>query len=250
MYRIKCAEVWGGSRAIDTDVCTNGLTASLFSTTSDGGGAEQRGGDIYYLSVCQHDLVTRVCLADVVGHGAAISHVSRWLYDALTARIDDLDSRRVLDDLNDLIYERGLEAMTTAAVLTFYQSNSELNFSYAGHAPLLLRRKGKSEWRIVGVKSNNKPSNLPLGILADTVFDQETARLASGDRIVIYTDGVTEAMNDAGELFGLPRLINVLEQTGDAELSKIKQAVRVAALAFAESNLTPDDFTLIAIEID
>ena len=64
-HRIHCAEVWGGIDHIDRDIVTGGLTASVYSKSSDG----SRGGDIYYFSVCGGDQLTRIALADVQGHG-------------------------------------------------------------------------------------------------------------------------------------------------------------------------------------
>ena len=249
MYRIECAEVWGGSLAINTDVYSKALTASIFSTTSDGGG-DRSGGDIYYFSVCQNNLLTRVCLADVVGHGAAISHVSGWLYEQMLEKLEVLNGNAVLADLNRIIYERGLEAMTTAAVITFYLANSDLFFSYAGHPPLLLRRKNKPEWQAMGLPPNSNPSDLPLGILSDTFYNQGKIGLASGDRLLLYTDGVTEMMNCEGELFGLPKLLAALEAAGDCSLSELKGAVRAATLAYADGEMAQDDFTLIALEVN
>ena len=68
MRRIRCAEIWGGVHNCDEDILTSGITASLYSAAADGG----RGGDIYYLSVCSSDLLTRIAIADVVGQ------VRRW----------------------------------------------------------------------------------------------------------------------------------------------------------------------------
>src|SRR5580700_3718170 len=60
-YRIPCATIWGGIEPVTLDVCTKGVTASLHSTASGG----ERGGDIYYMSVCSIDLLTRMVVADV-----------------------------------------------------------------------------------------------------------------------------------------------------------------------------------------
>jgi len=152
-------------------------------------------------------------------------------------------------DLNRLIFERGLEVMTTAVVMTFYKENSDLYFSYAGHPALLLRRGGKRDWGELGIKQGVEPSNLPLGILSGTNYDQGRSPLSSGDRLFLHTDGVTEIMNSEGELFGTARLLDVLERTADAPLSEVKQAVRAAAFSYAES-VPQDDLTLIVLEID
>lgn len=245
MYRVKCAEVWGGTHDAEMDVCTSGLTASLFSVSSDGG----KGGDIYYFSVCQHDVLTRVVVADVVGHGEAINKVSQWLYEALIRQIETLDSNAVLTDLNRTVNERGLEAMTTAAVITFYLDDSSLSFSYAGHPPLLVCRRSEARWRAVNLPPRGTPGNLPLGVPFDAPYEQERMRLEKGDRLFLYTDGVIEAPNANGELFDVRRLMEALEQTGDKNLSEVKQTVLAAVRAHTKGSLTHDDVTMLAIEI-
>ena len=87
MHRIQCAQIWGGIRNQDQDVSSAGIVATLYSASCDGG----KGGDIYYLSVCESDMLTRVAIADVVGHGQAVSDVSQDIYDALAARMNDAD---------------------------------------------------------------------------------------------------------------------------------------------------------------
>jgi hypothetical protein len=66
--RLECKELWGGIRI-----------GSIYSTSSDGG----IGGDIYYFGVCKGDTITRLAIADVTGHGKAVSEISQYVYDAL-----------------------------------------------------------------------------------------------------------------------------------------------------------------------
>src|SRR4051794_33120768 len=143
VHRIRCSEVWGGVRDIDLDITASGLTVSLYSGACDGG----KGGDIYYFSVCGHDRLTRIVLADVVGHGKSVSRVSQWVYDALVRRMNSLDGSGILADLNRMTSRHGLTAMTTAAIVSFYIGDSKLYFSCAGHPPLLVRRRGHDQWR-------------------------------------------------------------------------------------------------------
>ena len=245
MYRVKCAEVWGGTLDADMDVCTNGLTASLYSASSDGG----RGGDIYYFSVCQHDVLTRVVVADVMGHGETINNVSQWLYEVLVRQIETFDSSAVLSDLHRMARERNLKAMTTAAVITFYLEDYSLYFSYAGHPPLLVRRQGEAVWRAANLPPRLTPRNLPLGVPFDAPYKQKQMRLMKGDRLFLYTDGVIEAPDANGELFDMERLIEVLEKTGDKDLREVKHDVLAAVRAHTGGSLAHDDVTMLAVEI-
>ena len=191
MHYIGCSEIWGGVRGEDLDAWTSGLVASLHSTASDG----DEGGDIYYISVCSTDLLTRIAVADVTGHGQTVSHISRWLYQALQTRMNSLEGHDLLADLNDLVGERGYQAMSTAVVATFNKADSNLYFSYAGHPPMFAYRRTGKRWEAVTLEQERKGSNLPLGAFPETIYGQEFRRMCSGDRLFLYTDGVTEATN-------------------------------------------------------
>ncbi|MHC4493982.1 MAG: PP2C family protein-serine/threonine phosphatase, partial [Planctomycetota bacterium] len=202
MYELKCAEIWGGVRNQDQDVRAAGLTASLYSSACDGG----KGGDIYYLSVCDAGDLTRVAIADVVGHGEPVSAVSQWLYEALDRHMNDGDGHEVLAELNGLASDRGLEAMTTASIAAYFQPKEAGLFAYAGHHPALVLRRGEGSWTAVDAEQAGDPSNMPLGVLAETGYSQRVVPLSRGDRLFLYTDGVLEAPSPTGELFGRQRL--------------------------------------------
>ena len=104
----------------------------------------------------------------------------------------------------------------------------------AGHCPLLLSAAGD---RAVTILS---PEGMPLGILPDTPFTEETAELPSNCRVLLYTDGLTEARNAEGQLFGQERLMEWLRRTaarpGKAE--ELKDEL-VAELVKFQANTNP-----------
>jgi serine phosphatase RsbU (regulator of sigma subunit) len=81
--RLECKEIWGGIHDRDIEVSAGKVIASIYSAACCGG----RGGDIYYFGVCKGDIITRLAIADVTGHGEAASEVSRYVYDSLKAHI-------------------------------------------------------------------------------------------------------------------------------------------------------------------
>ena len=246
MHRIRCSEVWGGIKNEDVDACSAVLTTSLFSSACDGG----KGGDIYYVSVCQGDQLTRVAIADVVGHGEKVSQVSQWLYESLHERMNDGDGGQLLGDLNRLAIERGLEAMTTAATVGFHSVDGKAHFTYAGHYPMLLKRRDERAWEPMAVSAAIAGlSNLPLGVESNVRYVQDSIPVRSGDRAFLYTDGVIETPSPSGELFGQARLEAVLADVGDEDLHKIKGAVLKRLRAHAGGDLRHDDVTLLAIEL-
>ena len=247
MYRISCSEVWGGIRNEDLDACSAALTTSLYSNSSSG----RKGGDIYYLSVCQGDMLTRVALADVVGHGEQVSSVSSWLYDILRERMNGGDGSEILADLNRQTNAHGFDAITTAAIVSIHTGGSQAGVAYAGHHPMLIRRRGMPHWepaRIDGLPVGL--TNLPLGVEPGTRYVEQTIPAKSGDRLFLYTDGVIETPNADGELFGSERLTATLDARGSGSLHDLKMAVLAALRDFAGGDLGHDDVTLLAVELN
>ena len=244
MQRIPCATIWGGIREESIDVCSRSVEASLYSSAAEGG----KGGDIYFLSVCGHDALTRVALADVAGHGKTVSDVSQWLFECLESSMESVEGNRVLADLNALAVERGISALTTGAVVGFYSEDSKVYFSYAGHHPMLVLRAEAKRWEPAEIEGEDG-ANLPLGVLGDVRYDQDAFVGQAGDRLFLYTDGLVEAPNGAGERFGEERLRGLLDAHADASLIQLKQAVLDAALDFSGGSLAHDDTTVIALSI-
>ena len=245
-HRIRCAEVWGGIRNADVEALTSGVRASLFSSACDGGA----GGDVYYFSVCGSDSLTRVALADVTGHGEQVSQVGQWLYDALAARMNSLRGDRVLSELNDLADHYGLSAVSTLAVVQFYRRKSQLYVSYAGHPPALVYRASVGRWEPAEVKDPPGLSNLPIGVSDQTRYRQESQPLASGDRILLYTDGVIEAPGVAdSSLFGMTRLLETANARANVSLQELKTAIVDAVRVHTGGSLVHDDVTVLAMEV-
>lgn len=244
MYHIGCTEIWGGVRGEDVDACTSGVVASLYSRAAEGG----KGGDIYYISSCSGEAITRVAIADVRGHGAAVSDISEWLYEALRARMNTLDGNAILAELNALTGRRGYKTMTTGAVVAFYPADSSLYFSYAGHPPMFVYRARLQRWEALTFGSNGRVANLPLGAFKDTAYDQELTHLAPGDRLFLYTDGLIEAPDLNGEDFGQERLLAALEEASGENLAGLKEVVGEVLRRHTGGSLAHDDVTFMALE--
>jgi sigma-B regulation protein RsbU (phosphoserine phosphatase) len=81
--RLECKEIWGGTSTRDTEITVGQIIGSIYSVPSEGG----RGGDIYYFGVCKGDVITRLAIADVTGHGEAVSEISQYVYDSLKSHM-------------------------------------------------------------------------------------------------------------------------------------------------------------------
>ncbi len=243
-HHIQCAEIWGGVQGIVQDVCTRGLTASIYSRSAEGEG----GGDIYYLSVCSYDILTRIAIVDVRGHGREVLAISEWLYALLLESMNSLDGAAILAGLNDLVVDRGFQAISTAAILSLHQQEGNLYYAYAGHPPLLLRQNA-SGWASVLTPDLPGVANLPLGVRKGIRYDQGHLPVQPGDRLCLFTDGVTEHVNQAGELWGDDRLTALLSDTDREELSAVRDRIVMAFESFAEVNVPQDDCTFLLAEV-
>jgi phosphoserine phosphatase RsbU/P len=145
-----------------------------------------------------------------------------------------------------------LESMYTRAgtfVTAFYAvldpARRTLTYSIAGHNPPRLVRNGK-------VLSLDKAALLPLGILPAQSYSEATIQLERGDLLLLYTDGITEAMPPVKEgehpsLFGVERLDRLLLEEGAGSAEGCIERIRVEVARFSENAPPNDDRTLIAI---
>jgi len=144
--------------------------------------------------------------------------------------------------------------MTTAAVVAYYSPENEARISYAGHPPILYKRKDDKAWSYARPSprqdiSDGFPQNIPLAIESDTIYEQFTISMTPGDRLFVYTDGIIDTPSPEGESFGLTRLQDVLDANPGASLSELKSVVLKALQDYAQKELTHDDITLIALEV-
>lgn len=244
-HKVRCAEIWGGNRGDELDVETSGVRACMYSNPSDGG----KGGDIYFFSVCGSDLLTRVAIADVVGHGESVADTSEWLYDSLAARMNSADGDQVLADLNRASTAKGYKAMSTAVVAAFYRGKSQFYYAYAGHHDLLFLRSGSGQWEKLSPAPTDCVSGLPLGVVEDCEFEQQCLPASIGDRFLVYTDGLIEAIDANDVLFGEQRLIELLNEVSHASLSEIRSAVLSRLVEYTGGVLDHDDVTFMIVEI-
>lgn len=244
MRTIQCSEIWGGIENTEADLCSAGMTVSLYSSACDGG----KGGDVYYFSLCNTDKISRLALADVVGHGEQVSQVSQWVFGQLETHMNDLDQPKMLHDLNATVIAKGFEAITTAAIVSYYLPRRIVYFSYAGHPPLL-SHAGDGLWNEVRLPEKATARNLPLGVVPEGHYDMGETPCSTGDRLFLFSDGVLEAPNADGELFGLARLQSALAQAGDAGPMNLKAHILATLRDWTGGPLAHDDVTLIAIQL-
>ncbi len=247
--RLVCSEIWGGNRPVHRPIELPGVRGVLYSRPCHGA----KGGDVHYLSVCGSGLLSRMCIADVVGHGETVAAVSGQIHGLVRKFMNQPNQRRILTDLNLRLHEMGLGAMTTAAALSYYPPHRRLSFSYAGHPPAWFYSVAQGRWtrldRLEEAPGNSRVADLPLAVDDRTVYSRGHAAVAPGDRLLVITDGILEAPDPAGGLFGEQRLERLLADDRTATCEQLSDRLLAALGAHCHcSTLDHDDVTFVLVE--
>ncbi len=244
-----CSEIWGGNRPIDRAVHAPGMRGRLFSHPCDGGS----GGDVHYLSVCGSGLLSRLCVADVAGHGEAVSNVSRQIHGLLRKFMNNLDQRRVLAELNRTLESADEPILTTAAAISYYPPSRTLSYSYAGHPPAWYYDGSSRRWSVLELPPAGGRGlfNMPLSVDSKTGFTRGKRRVEMGDRLLVLTDGVLEAPAPGGELFGADRVGELLSRHCTDSPAQLAERIIAALISFTgDESLHHDDVTFMLLEFE
>ena len=200
------------------------------------------GGD-YYDFIQREDGNMVVALGDVSGKGTAAALLMSSLHAAIHAQADANDSIvSTIQAVNKYLTE---SIPPNRFVTLFYaELNPELGrltFLNAGHNPPLIVHAG-------GTMEQLASGGLPLGIMADAEFREGRTQLLPGDVLVIYSDGVSEAVNPTGEEFGPTRLYEVVARNLDASASGIRDRIESALTKFCQGTPAADDITLVIVK--
>lgn len=178
--------------------------------------ARQVGGD-FYDAIPLGERSVLLVVADVMGKGvpaAMFATIMRSLLRALAAAPGrSHQPAKLLKRLNELLYEElsSVGMFITAQLAVVDLDRRELVVASAGHCPLIVMSEGRvSSLRITGT---------PLGILPETKYRQQTATLAPRAGVLLYTDGLSESLDAAGDMFGHDRLAEWLRQSFTQPLS-------------------------------
>jgi sigma-B regulation protein RsbU (phosphoserine phosphatase) len=199
-HALVCAEVWGGNRKVIRTVKMPGLLAWVGSLPIHEG---EGGGDLHYMSVCDYDLISRIALADVTGHGREVDRVTQMLRKLMLKNINAWDQSDFMRGLNEAFGQGEDNQYATAIVLSFHRLMGRLAFSNAGHLPPLWYHAAQKSWGWLEEGSETKKiSGLPVGMMPGTEYSQTVVALKRGDILVLYTDGITEARDSIGYELG------------------------------------------------
>ena len=185
-------------------------------------------------------------LGDVSGHGvgaALLMAEARTTF--MSERLAVEGAGAILRKLNRLLYDDLDHAghFISACCATFDSATRELRYANAGHPPAILVRAAETQWR-----SLNADGAL-LGMQSDVEFGELRVALRAGDVVTFYTDGVTEARNRDGDMFGTTRLGDLLAAHRDREPESLVAHVVAEVQRFAGSERFEDDVTIVIMKV-
>ncbi len=184
-----------------------------------------------------------ICLGDVSGKGLPAALLMANVQATLRAQTTlDPSARECLARSNTLLFR---STSSDKFVTLFYSildtETHQLQFTNAGHDPPILYATNGDIRRL-------KTGGIVLGIMEDYPFEQETVSLAPSDVLVIYSDGVAEAMNAQGEQFGENRLTSVIRNHHGKESTEIIELIVNAVNEHTAGHPQYDDMTLVVVK--
>jgi serine phosphatase RsbU (regulator of sigma subunit) len=197
------------------------------------------GGD-YYDFIQRDNGKLIVALGDVSGKGPAAALLMSSLHAAVHAHSDTHNSlAKTIGAVNRYLVD---STPANRFVTLFYAEldpkDGSLAFLNAGHNPPLIVHAG-------GTMEQLAAGGLPLGIMSNADFREGKTRLHPGDVLVIYSDGVSEAVNPKGEEFGPTRLYETVSRNLDASAAGIRDRIESALTKFCQGTPAADDITLV-----
>ncbi len=207
--------------------------------------ATTMGGDFYDFIELQDGKIGLV-MADVSGKGvpaAFFMAVARTTLRDLAPQFGDPGA--CLARANDVLCEQNpMDLFVTVFYCVLDPVSGTLRYANGGHNPPYLRRANGT------IEALSGAGGLVLGAMQGIGYPEHAVRLLTGDRLVLYTDGVTEAFNQADEAYGTERLIAEIQAHGSGAAPELLERVCRSVAAFAGAAPQSDDITLIVLTWD
>ena len=208
--------------------------------------AEEVGGDYY--DVVQHNGRVKIGIGDVTGHGLESGVLMIMVQTAVRTLMENNETnpKKFMDVLNRTIYNN-VQRMSSDKNLTLSlvdYHRGELSLSGQHEEIILVRADGEVE------RIDTIDLGFPIGLEENIIdfVDQTQLQLNSGDIVVLYTDGITEAENSLGQQYGLEQLCKVVGQNWQQSVNEIKQAVIDDLQQHIDKQKIHDDITFVVLK--
>jgi len=199
------------------------------------------GGDFYDFQVMPSgDLIS--VLADISGKGVAASVLSSMILGCLQLLLQSGEvPDAALNRLNKFIHSKSSGRFATMFLCSL-SPDGKGQYISAGHNPVYVYRAA------TGLIDEWPSTNLVLGAFDFVVFEPQSVELSPGDLMFAYSDGLTEAENLAGDMFGEERVKEIIQRQGPAGLTRVHDAIIAAIAEFTRGRDQTDDITIVIAE--
>jgi sigma-B regulation protein RsbU (phosphoserine phosphatase) len=179
-------------------------------------------------------------IGDVAGKGVAASMLMSHLHATFRSLIGlGLAPEKMIEAANRLFCESTLAGQYATLVYGRADVNGDVHLVSAGHCPVLLVRSREVE--------RFNATGVPLGMMCNSRYLTHRAKLAPGDRLILYTDGLSESVDAAGEEYGVERLANLVREQHEFPPEALIAGCLADLRQFSSGASRADDLTILAI---
>jgi serine phosphatase RsbU (regulator of sigma subunit) len=183
---------------------------------------------------------TAFLIADVSGKGLGAALLTTMLQGAFSGMAEGVDPSRIFNQINRFLCGHAEVGRYATLFFGILDSDGNLEFINAGHPAPLVVRHGE-------IVEPFEDGSFPVGLIAGATYETSRVKLELNDTVVLFSDGITEAMDRDHDLFGLPRLRDSLRGRVDAPLRDLQKSVLESVDNFARGASQADDITLLLI---
>jgi sigma-B regulation protein RsbU (phosphoserine phosphatase) len=216
-------------------------TSGWFRAAGSSISSHEVGGD-YFDAIQIGPSAWSTVVADVCGKGVSSALLAALLQGAILRAAETAgEVRDMLQQLNRFLLERTGGEKYATLFYSILGADGELRWANAAHCPpVVIRGDGATELL--------EPTGLPVGLIEPASYEVHTTRLRAGDKVVIYTDGLTEARNEEGQFFESSRLLRLLRRGSGASCTDLHDMLIEELKVFTGDAEQADDITLLVIE--
>jgi serine phosphatase RsbU (regulator of sigma subunit) len=203
--------------------------------------ATEVGGDYYDFNVGIDGMLTTI-LGDATGHGmkaGTVVTITKSLFNSMAANENILST---FEKISEVIKGMKFRQLAMCLIMMKIKGN-RLSMSSAAMPPALIyRAKNKSVEEIL-------LKGMPLGTMRKFPYKKIESHLDSGDRILLYSDGLPELANDKGQMYGYDRIITEFQSVGEKESDEIVEHLKNSASQWVNGKEPDDDVTFVVIKV-
>ena len=184
---------------------------------------------------------TAFLIADVSGKGLGAALLTTMLQGVLSGMTLGTDPARLFNHLNRFLCDHAEVGRYATMFFGILDQQGGLEYINAGHpSPILIRQNGSAEEAFT-------EGSFPVGLVPQAEYFTAAVKLEPGDTLVLFSDGVTEAMDPKEDFFGIPRLVQMLTGHNDTPLDVLQKLLLEAVENFSRGASQADDLTLLLV---